>query len=95
MRTVELVEEFGSLAVYFWQYEPEVGDRPERIDYAMVVSLSKMAESVAMSKNLNRCGWPWVGPTTAYAFMQSVGMANNPVGGCEWRDRTGKTQATV
>ena len=84
----ELVKAFGSLAAYFWQYEPVKGHRPERIDYATVMTMSKTAESIAMSQDLKRRGWSWVGPTTAYAFMQSMGMVNDHVEGCEWRSRT-------
>lgn len=87
-RACEVVEEFGSLAAYFWQYEPVKGSRPERIDYATVMNMSKTAESIAMSKDLKRRGWSWVGPTTAYAFMQSMGMVNDHLEGCDWRSRT-------
>ncbi|MGB3765551.1 MAG: DNA-3-methyladenine glycosylase I, partial [Phormidesmis sp.] len=62
--------------------------RPERIDYATVMNMSKTAESIAMSKDLKRRGWSWVGPTTAYAFMQSMGMVNDHLEGCDWRSRT-------
>lgn len=89
-RACELVAEFGTLANYFWQYEPDEGSRPEQMDYEVVMTMSKTAESIAMSKDLKRRGWSWVGPTTAYAFMQSVGMVNDHVVGCEWRDRTEK-----
>ena len=86
-RACELVGEFDSLANYFWQYEPDEGSRPERIDYETVRAMGKTAESMAMSKDLKRRGWSWVGPTTAYAFMQSMGMVNDHVEGCEWRSR--------
>lgn len=89
-RACELVEEFGSLAAYFWQYEPEASARPERRDYETLMRLSKTAESTAMSQDLKKRGWSFVGPTTAYAFMQSIGMVNDHIEGCEWQGRTEK-----
>lgn len=87
-RASELVEEFGSLAAYFWQYEPEPSDRPTCCDYETLITISKTPASVAMSKDLKQRGWSFVGPTTAYAFMQSMGMVNDHIEGCEWRSRT-------
>ena len=89
-RACELVNEFGSLAVYFWQYEPSEAERPDQCDYMTLVELSKTAKSTEMSKDLKKRGWSFVGPTTAYAFMQAMGMVNDHVEGCEWRDRTKK-----
>jgi DNA-3-methyladenine glycosylase I len=87
-RAGELVTEFGSLAAYFWQYEPAEADRPRSADYKTLSVLGKTPESMAMSKDLKKRGWSFVGPTTAYAFMQSMGMVNDHVEGCEWRSRT-------
>lgn len=84
-RACELAEEFGSLAAYFWQYEPDSSVRPERCDYETLRELSKTVTSTAMSKDLKKRGWSFVGPTTAYAFMQSMGLVNDHVEGCEWR----------
>lgn len=92
-RARELVEEFGSLAAYFWQYEPEASARPEQCDYETLMTLSKTAESTAMSHDLKKRGWSFVGPTTAYAFMQSMGMVNDHIEGCEWQGRTEKLRA--
>lgn len=94
-RACELVSEFGSLAAYFWQYEPAAGARPQMTNERgaldrfneTLMSLSKTAESTAMSKDLKKRGWSFVGPTTAYAFMQSMGMVNDHLEGCEWRSR--------
>ena len=84
-RACEMKAAFGSLGAYFWQYEPEASARPERCDYATLSQLSKTAQSTAMSKDLKKRGWSFVGPTTAYAFMQAMGMVNDHVEGCEWR----------
>ncbi|MEL6780501.1 MAG: DNA-3-methyladenine glycosylase I [Cyanobacteria bacterium J06597_16] len=86
-RACELVEEVGSLAAYFWRYEPDEAARPDKCDYETLMSLGKTAESTAMSKDLKKRRWSFVGPTTAYAFMQSMGMVNDHLEGCEWRSR--------
>ncbi|MEO1395522.1 MAG: DNA-3-methyladenine glycosylase I [Cyanobacteria bacterium J06634_5] len=86
-RACELVEEVGSLATYFWRYEPDEAARPDKCDYETLMSLGKTAESTAMSKDLKKRRWSFVGPTTAYAFMQSMGMVNDHLEGCEWRSR--------
>ena len=79
-RACDLVEEWGSLAAYFWQYEP--AKHPIRCDYATLSQLSKTAESLALSKDLKKRGWFFVGPTTAYALMQAMGLVNDHLEGC-------------
>ena len=75
-RAVELQKEQGSLAAYFWRYEadPESGVEPQ--------TASTSAESVALSKDLKKRGWRFVGPTTVYAFMQAMGLVNDHARGC-------------
>ncbi len=77
-RALELVEECGSLAAFFWRFEP-----PRR--FGGLQSLS--AESKALSKELKRRGWTWVGPTTMYAFLQATGLVNDHLPGCVARPR--------
>lgn len=79
-RAVELREEFGSLSEYFWEWEPDQKDRPKRMTRKTMVSESDASR--AMSKDLKKRGWTFVGPTTAYAFMQAMGMVNDHVEGC-------------
>ncbi|EDX87275.1 Methyladenine glycosylase superfamily [Synechococcus sp. PCC 7335] len=93
-RACELVEEVGSMSAYLWQYEPKPSDRPSRCDYETLMTLSQTPASVEMSKDLKKRGWSFVGPTTAYAFMQAVGMVNDHVEGCEWRSRTEELRKT-
>ncbi|WP_269583659.1 DNA-3-methyladenine glycosylase I [Roseibium sp. Sym1] len=81
-RALELRAEFGSLAAYFWSFEPKPEDRPQTIDFATARTLGKTAESTALSKDLKKRGWSFVGPTTVYAFMQSMGMVNDHLEGC-------------
>jgi DNA-3-methyladenine glycosylase I len=78
-RAGALLEEFGSLASYVWQFEPQ---RPNN---GRMPLPSQAPESVAMSRDLKRRGWTFVGPTTVYAFMQAVGLVNDHVAGCALR----------
>jgi DNA-3-methyladenine glycosylase I len=79
-RAVELVEAEGSIAHFVWGYEPE----PRRGDAAVKRGelLSITPESTALSKDLKRRGWRFVGPTTVYAFMQAMGLVNDHLDGC-------------
>lgn len=79
-RAQELRDEAGSLAAYFWAHEPGQGNRPDVIEKAAIPG--KTPESIALSKDLKKRGWSFVGPTTVYAFMQSMGMVNDHLEGC-------------
>ncbi|MEO1248844.1 MAG: DNA-3-methyladenine glycosylase I [Pseudomonadota bacterium] len=85
-RACELVEEAGSLAAYFWAHEPGPEARPKRLDHATLMSLGKTPESTALSKDLKKRGWSFVGPTTVYAFMQAMGLVNDHIEGCAFRE---------
>jgi DNA-3-methyladenine glycosylase I len=84
-RYPELVEEFDSLAAYVWRFEPDPGTRPAVLDQATLMQLGRSPESVAMSKDLRRRGWSFVGPTTVYAFMEAMGLVNDHLEGCHRR----------
>jgi DNA-3-methyladenine glycosylase I len=75
-RAVALQEEFGSLAAFFWRYEID----PATAAPGQTVSVT--AESTALSKDLKKRGWKFVGPTTVYAFMQAMGLVNDHAPGC-------------
>src|SRR5881227_1830100 len=79
-RARELANEFGSLAAYFWRYEPDGATRPKRL--TREVAMSTSAESIALSKDLKQRGWTFVGPTTVYAFMQAMGLVNDHADNC-------------
>ena len=81
-RCAELRDEFGSLAAYAWSYEPDPSSRPAVLDRAALMALATSPESVAMSKDLRRRRWSFVGPTTVYSFMQSMGIVNDHLEGC-------------
>lgn len=84
-RAIELIEEFGSLAAYVWRYEPSPRARTKAVTRATMPTTS--AESIAMSKDLKRRGWSFVGPTTIYAFMQAMGLVDDHLIGCDVRPR--------
>ncbi len=84
-RAIELQSEFGSLYDYFRQYRPQ--NRPAKLDYATAMTLAKTEESSAMSKDLKKRGWSFVGPTTCYAFMQAMGLVNDHLDGCFMREK--------
>ncbi|PLX36139.1 MAG: DNA-3-methyladenine glycosylase I [Hyphomicrobiales bacterium] len=86
-RALELRDEFGSLAAYFWRFEPTADDRPQTLDYGSLVALGKTPASTALSKDLKKRGWSFVGPTTCYAFMQAMGMVNDHLEGCFVRSK--------
>jgi DNA-3-methyladenine glycosylase I len=84
-RALELVDEFGSLAAYFWRFEPSAGSRPKRITRDILAAMPTSTESIGLSKDLKRRGWTFVGPTTVYAFMQAMGLVNDHVHDCPTR----------
>ncbi|MBN9669032.1 DNA-3-methyladenine glycosylase I [Roseibium aggregatum] len=92
-RALDLVSEFGSLAAYFWSFEPKPENRPPRLDFETARTLGKTAESTALSKDLKKRGWSFVGPTTVYAFMQSMGMVNDHLEGCCCREKVEQARA--
>ncbi len=81
-RASELRDECGSLAAYVWRFEPEALERPRRLTRAALAKLTESQASRALSRDLKRRGWSFVGPTTLYAFMQSVGLVNDHQEGC-------------
>jgi DNA-3-methyladenine glycosylase I len=81
-RALELQAEAGSLAAFFWRFEPVPASRPSRLDRATLAGLAQTAESKALAKALKGRGWSFVGPTTLYAFMQATGMVNDHLDGC-------------
>lgn len=94
-RALELVEQQGSLAKYFWSFEPPASERPPVMDYAHLRHLAKTPSSTALSKDLKKRGWSFVGPTTAYAFMQAMGLVNDHLEGCYCRELANKARQEV
>ena len=85
-KAIELVNEFGSLASFFWSFEPGMKNRPEKLTFAVASQITMSTESIALSKALKKRGWTFVGPTICYSFMQAMGIVNDHVLGCSRRD---------
>ena len=90
-RTLE--KEEGSLAAFCWSFEPEASARPKRLNLRSLMQMAKTPESTALSKELKRRGWTYVGPTTAYAFMQAMGLVNDHLEGCAIREKAERARA--
>jgi len=74
-RAKEIVKERGSLAAFFWSYAATVRrGKPQ--------TASRSPESIALSKELKKRGWKFVGPTTVFAFMQAMGLINDHAEHC-------------
>ena len=85
-RVLELRREFGSLGAYVWGYAPQAAqDRPKVHTYEAARAITATAASQALSKDLKKRGWSFVGPTTMYAFMQAMGLVNDHIEGCHVR----------
>jgi DNA-3-methyladenine glycosylase I len=80
-RVLELREAEGSLYLYVQRFRT---DTPTRTAQGPGIA-SLTVESTAMSKDLKRRGWSFVGPTTVYAFMQAMGLVNDHLDGCSAR----------
>ena len=84
-RALELKSEFGSLAAYFWRFEPPEHERPAKVDWETLRANPTTPASTRLSKDLKKRGWTFVGPTTVYAFMQAMGLVNDHPEGCHCR----------
>ncbi|MCF6442667.1 DNA-3-methyladenine glycosylase I [Pseudoalteromonas luteoviolacea] len=82
----EMVTEMGSLAAYFWRYEPS----PESMNEPQTQSTSDVSKAIA--KDLKKRGWKFVGPTTVYAFMQAMGLINDHAAECIIRSKVEKAR---
>jgi len=78
-QAMKTADEFGSLAAYFWSWEPESEEGDRTADFPIPATTPT---STRLAKDLKRRGWSFVGPTTAYAFMQAMGLVNDHQPGC-------------
>ncbi len=85
-RALEMVEAEGSLAAYFWRFEPKIPPAPQ--------SVTTIPEATALAKDLKKRGWKFFGPTTAFAFMQAMGLVNDHSIGCCMRDKAAKLRSS-
>lgn len=91
-RALELLESHGSIAGYLWQFEPKASSRPASITWPALRTMTTNEASVALSKDLKKRGWTFVGPTTMYALMQAMGMVNDHLEGCHVQAAAGKAR---
>ncbi len=85
-RAIELEKSEGSLAAYFWRHEPKPGE------HGSPQTAAVSATSVALSKDLKKRGWRFVGPTTIFAFMQAMGLINDHAEDCAMRKKAAKAR---
>jgi DNA-3-methyladenine glycosylase I len=88
-----LLDSESSLAAYFWRFEPDPKTRPRKLTRDELATMTTSAESVALSKDLKRRGWKFVGPTTMYALMQAMGLVNDHQHDCEARAEVDRARA--
>lgn len=93
-RALEMVKEEGSIAAFIWRYEPDPKTRPKKLTKKALMKLTQAPESAALSKDLKKRGWRFVGPTTMYALMQAMGMVNDHIEGCSSRDAVETARST-
>ncbi|WP_193182113.1 DNA-3-methyladenine glycosylase I [Nisaea sediminum] len=86
-RALEMVEREGSLAAFFWSYEPD----PATLGTPQSQSVSEVSK--AISKELKKRGWKFVGPTTVFAFMQAMGLINDHTEDCVVRNEVTAARA--
>jgi DNA-3-methyladenine glycosylase I len=94
-RTLEVIEECGSLANFVWRFEPDAASRPEQFTRAALSELTTTPASKRLAKELKARGFRFVGPTTAYAFMQAMGLVNDHVHGCDARRRVEEARRSL
>ena len=82
----KIIQEYGSLTTYFWNFEPN------RKNLKKPQSQTVSAESIALSKDLKKRGWKFVGPTTVFAFMQAMGLINDHVEDCFIRTKVNNSK---
>jgi DNA-3-methyladenine glycosylase I len=92
-RAQEIRDEAGSLSAWFWARQPARRTTP--LTWSELRGIGKTPESVALSKELKKRGWAFVGPTTCYAFMQAMGLVNDHVTGCEFGQRIEAANSTL
>jgi DNA-3-methyladenine glycosylase I len=94
-RALELCAEHGSLAAYVWSFVPAAAERPRVVTRDALRAMTTTPTSVALSRDLKRRGWTFVGPTTVYAFMQAMGLVDDHLEGCAIRSAAEAARRTA
>lgn len=92
-RALAIQAEYGSLAAYLWSFEVDTRHRPTFLTEEIVRTLTVSPEAHALSRDLKKRGWKFVGPTTMYAFMQAAGLVNDHQSDCLARARVESARA--
>jgi DNA-3-methyladenine glycosylase I len=90
-----LQKEFGSFAAYIWRFEPQPEHRPDALTAEALRAMSETDASRALSKDLRKRGFSFVGPTTCYAFMQAMGLVDDHIEGCFCRPEVEAARAAL
>lgn len=90
-RSLEIQAEFGSLAAYVWSFEPEAIAPPSGLGDIP----AHTGQSKALSKELRKRGFSFVGPTTVYAFMQAMGLVNDHIADCHCRSEVESARSAL
>ncbi len=95
-RVCELIDRHGAgaLASFIWQHEPTQSQRPAKLTAQVASALTQTEHSLALSKALKKRGFSFVGPTTMYALIQSMGVVNDHLHGCDARQQVEKERAS-
>ena len=91
-RARELVTSGQTLRELIWRYRPQPKSRPRAVTKAWLATAATSPESTALSRELKRLGWRFVGPTTMYALMQAMGLVNDHQSQCHVRDDVEREQ---
>jgi DNA-3-methyladenine glycosylase I len=84
-RCLELYDAGETLTDLVWGFAPDPDSRPSTVTRQWLMDNPQTPESKALSRELKRRGWSFVGPTTMYAFLQSVGVVDDHQAGCHVR----------
>lgn len=88
-----LLDSERSLAAYLWRFEPDPRSRPRKLTCDVLSTMTTSPESIALSRDLKRRGWKFVGPTTMYAMMQAMGLVNDHQHDCSVRADVDRARA--
>jgi DNA-3-methyladenine glycosylase I len=87
-----LADAEGSFAAFVWRFEPDAGSRPTKLTEQTLRKMSTSPASDALSEDLKKRGWRFVGPTTVYAFMQAMGLVNDHTDDCHVRAKAAESR---
>ncbi|HEX2026836.1 MAG TPA: DNA-3-methyladenine glycosylase I [Nitriliruptorales bacterium] len=84
-RSLEVIDEFGTLDAFVWRSQPPGEERPDTIRRATLERLGAPPAAHRLARELRRRGFTFVGAITVYAFMEAMGLVNDHLEGCAVR----------